>query len=415
MAITLNGSSGISSPGGDTSTSLSTGLLTVTSSTAPTNGLYLPTTNTVALATNSTERLRLDASGNLGLGVTPSSWSGVTPALELGPTGGFFSVNNTFSATYNAYYNGTNYIYKTSRFASQYNQTSGQHQWYTAASGTAGATISFTQAMTLDASGNLGIGTSSPAAYGKLVVQVSTPSAAAQSAYLAGTDGTKTFILNQNGSSYSYAGSGANELWFYLNGSYSAMTFGSDGAVPIKFISNGSERARIDSSGNLLVGTTSALAITTIKGAGNTAASYGLWVQNSAGTETFKVRNDGVIVGLGVYSLTTASAANMYVATDGVFYRSTSSARYKNTITDAVHGLAEVLKLRPVTYKGNNDGDTVFGGLIAEEVHDAGLTEFVQYNNDGEPDALSYGNMVSLAFKAIQELTKRLEALEGAK
>jgi hypothetical protein len=58
--------------------------------------------------------------------------------------------------------------------------------------------------------------------------------------------------------------------------------------------------------------------------------------------------------------------------------------------------------------------------LIAEEVHDAGLTEFVQYNDDGEPDALAYGNMVSLCIKAIQEqqaiitaLETRLSALEG--
>jgi hypothetical protein len=82
--------------------------------------------------------------------------------------------------------------------------------------------------------------------------------------------------------------------------------------------------------------------------------------------------------------------------------------------------LTELLTLRPVTYKGNNDGDTVFGGLIAEEVHDAGLTEFVQYNDDGEPDALAYSNMVSLCIKAIQEqqvtitaLTARITALEG--
>jgi hypothetical protein len=121
-----------------------------------------------------------------------------------------------------------------------------------------------------------------------------------------------------------------------------------------------------------------------------------------------------------VYSDTTSSAANVHIATGGRLYRSTSSARYKNTINDAPFGLAEAMALRPVTYKGNNDGDTVFGGLIAEEVHDAGLTEFVQYNDDGEPDSLAYGNMVSLCIKAIQEqqaliesLTARIETLEG--
>jgi hypothetical protein len=112
-------------------------------------------------------------------------------------------------------------------------------------------------------------------------------------------------------------------------------------------------------------------------------------------------------------SLTTASSANVFIATDGFLKKSTSSLRYKNTVNDATHGLTELLTLRPVTYKGNNDGDTVFGGLIAEEVHDAGLTEFVQYNDDGEPDALAYGNMVSLCIKAIQEQQATITALEA--
>ena len=111
---------------------------------------------------------------------------------------------------------------------------------------------------------------------------------------------------------------------------------------------------------------------------------------------------------------TTASAANMRIdATSGAMFRSTSSLRYKNTVKDATHGLTELLSLRPVTYKGNNDGDEVFGGLIAEEVHDAGLTEFVQYDDQNRPDALAYGNMVSLCIKAIQEQQATIEALEA--
>ena len=86
---------------------------------------------------------------------------------------------------------------------------------------------------------------------------------------------------------------------------------------------------------------------------------------------------------------------------------------YKNSIENATHGLTELLALRSVTYKGNNDGDTVFGGLIAEEVHDAGLTEFVQYNDKDEPDALAYGNMVSLCIKAIQEQQETIKKLEA--
>ena len=123
--------------------------------------------------------------------------------------------------------------------------------------------------------------------------------------------------------------------------------------------------------------------------------------------------SNGLLYIPAAYSVTTSSAANMYVQSDGAFYRSTSSKRYKNTIEDATHGLADLLKLRSVTYKGNNDGDFIFGGLIAEEVHDAGLTEFVQYNDDDEPDALSYGNMVSLCIKAIQEQQEQIKTLEA--
>jgi hypothetical protein len=121
---------------------------------------------------------------------------------------------------------------------------------------------------------------------------------------------------------------------------------------------------------------------------------------------------------------TTSSGANVNIdPTSGVFARSTSSLKYKKDVLNAPWGLADVMKLRAVTYKSvvETDGDTVFGGLIAEEIHDAGLTEFVQYGPDGSPDALAYGNMVSLCIKAIQEqqaliqsLTQRIAALEGA-
>tara|TARA_R110000787_G_scaffold264543_1_gene370458 strand:- start:22 stop:669 length:648 start_codon:yes stop_codon:yes gene_type:complete len=138
-------------------------------------------------------------------------------------------------------------------------------------------------------------------------------------------------------------------------------------------------------------------------------------------TEQMRIAADGAVSMPAVYNDTTGSGANVHISSSGgLLFRSTSSLKYKNTINDATHGLTELLTLRPVTYKGNNDGDIVFGGLIAEEVHDSGLTEFVQYNDDGEPDALAYGNMVSLCIKAIQELkaentalTARITALES--
>ena len=134
----------------------------------------------------------------------------------------------------------------------------------------------------------------------------------------------------------------------------------------------------------------------------------------SDGDGTMRVRlNQDEFICPGVYAGITSNGANVHVRTSGSVRRSTSSLRYKNTVNDATHGLTELLTLRPVTYKGNNDGDTIFGGLIAEEVHDAGLTEFVQYDDDDGPDALAYGNMVSLCIKAIQELKAELDAAKN--
>jgi len=143
-----------------------------------------------------------------------------------------------------------------------------------------------------------------------------------------------------------------------------------------------------------------------------------LFSTNSSGAQgtRFKIDDSGKCFMPEVFNRTSGSAVNMRVDSDGELRRSTSSKRYKKCITDAPWGLAEVLKLKPITYKSNASGkdanDKIFGGFTAEDVHDIGLTEFVDYNDDNEPDAIAYGNMVSLATKAIQELSAKVTVLE---
>lgn len=178
-------------------------------------------------------------------------------------------------------------------------------------------------------------------------------------------------------------------------------------------------RWKVANDGNIGIGVApSATNRVLIQGADAGSTNFQFRTQDSAGLVGFSIRNDGSFnSGQGVscpYNNTTASAANMFVGSNGVVQRSTSSLRYKENIETLAKGLPEVLALRPVTFTSkNSDDDKVYGGLIAEEVDAVGLSEFVLYDNQDRPDALHYSNMVSLAFKAIQDLNAKVEALEA--
>lgn len=177
----------------------------------------------------------------------------------------------------------------------------------------------------------------------------------------------------------------------------------------IQFYTAGTERMRIDSAGSVGIGVAPSSAVRVLLyGSDTTSSNYAVIFRNSVGSNTFYVRNDGFAGFPQINNWTTASAANLYTDGTGV-YKSTSSARYKTNIQDYSRGLADLLKLRPVSYKGKNqvDAGSTFAGLLAEEVHAAGLTEFVEYDKDGRPDALRYSQMVALLINAVKELAAR--------
>jgi len=295
-----------------------------------------------------------------------------------------------------------------------------------------------TTAVTVDSSQQVGIGTSSPAT----------------KIHLSATDGNSIMRMTRSNSASTDDNFGSiefqNSAGTVLAGiKGTSMSGNTEGGIIFGAGGGNAERMRLDNSGNVGINenspdtklhasrnvagtplatfenTASHEASIRFKSAHSSSSDFRVGASISASnnfeiysvgaaTARMKITNNGFMQVPATHGNTTGSGANMHVTAGGEFARSTSSQRYKNTINDATHGLTELLTLRPVTYKGNNDGDTVFGGLIAEEVHDAGLTEFVEYNDDGQPDALAYGNMVSLCIKAIQELSVKVTTLETA-
>ena len=244
------------------------------------------------------EKARFDSSGNLGLGVTPSAWSGLAAngvfqmyggALYTPPTGG----QDTIGMSSNTYYNGTNWIYKATSNATRYEQYAGIHRWFNAASGTAGNAITFTQAMTLDASGNLLVGTTSAATSSTLNVV----GAGYQPIYVNTTNsggGGATFF--KSGTQALYTGT-AGSSW--LSGSSTA-----DGLIRSEanmlFAVGNSEKMRLDTSGNLGLGVTPTyrldVAGSTIRLANSNAGNTQLVIVASgqtAGVSSFDIINDG--------------------------------------------------------------------------------------------------------------------------
>ena len=109
---------------------------------------------TFAGSTNSrTERMRIDSSGNVGIGVTPNAVLSLKNGSNINSQGPILYLDA------NSAYSSSSDRYVINGYATRYASINGVQSWQTAPSGTAGNPITFTQAMTLDSSGNLLVGT----------------------------------------------------------------------------------------------------------------------------------------------------------------------------------------------------------------------------------------------------------------
>lgn len=377
-----------------------------TSSTVPTNGVYLPAANSVGISTNSTERLRINSSGNVGIGTSSPgatldvSGNTKTSTLQLGtnPAGVSIGVlgipnqkriygrNTANSADINiAYINGSD-----------------------------GMVFGPGDAAVIDSSGRLGIGTTSPSA--QLHVQSS-----AGSGVIKLGDSSNTYIARLQAN----AGDGSVNLFNEAN---YALTFGT----------NNTERARIDSSGRLLVGTSSSTGanVKGVFGAGlassdavlvvntNDQAIYAIAISNWDGATTtngakMAFSNSGIgdfIIGAGSginrFEVFNGAGTGVFLTSGNTSWTSTSDERLKTDLAPIENAIDRVNSLRAVTGRFNTDEEGVSRGfLIAQDVQ----LVFPEAVDNSNPDELGvrYTEVIPLLVAALKESKERIEALEA--
>jgi hypothetical protein len=470
------------------------------------------------------ERMRLDSSGNLGLGVSPSAWRTAyeTRAIQVGPVASIFSLsasetNNYAGFKYNNYQQSDgNNIYLKSNFATEYRQANGAHQWLNAPSGTAGDAISFTQAMTLDASGNLLVGTTSLYGGEKLALVQSTNNRGFVIQQTNASNTSPPFLIdcsrnttNETYNALAYYNSGAGAYRFYVTdngGGYfngnvgiGTSTIGTDGvslnsaynigwtqsageSVPNIFrqsssaatvVANGyrytatsngfassfsssfaksaisvgdgsvrfytdtaattaagtdvtpTERLRIDSSGNLLVGTTTGNARLTIKEDANLSEADSHIEITGSGYSGFHWL-DGTAYYIGqnsdyrevrIYS--GPETAGVVLGAGGTSWSTFSDERLKYDIQPINDGLTKLANIRCVSYRLKDvdaeDSQKKLGVIAQDLVGVVDEVISITKKTGDETDYMSvrYTELIPVLIKAIQEQQEIIDSLKA--
>jgi hypothetical protein len=390
--VTVGGNlivSGTSTVGTASATSVAFGAGTVTApsitATGDTNtGIYFPAADTIAFTEGGVEAMRIDSNGILGLGVTPNAWLPGFKAIQLSNSMSLWGASGTgVYYSNNVYYDGAR-KYSFNGAAAEYEQGAGVHIWSTAASGTAGDPITFSERMRIDSAGNVGIGTSTINSYSKLHIA-------------GGGSGAKGALRLSD--------AGGTNYWDIGRDNGIAGTF--------TFTLNDTERMRIDTSGNLLVGTTSDVTNGGFKffpnysRAGSSAVEIG-HISGSASGEGFaNFKLNGTTIGSITQSGTTATA-----------YNTSSDYRLKHDIQPMTGALAKVAQLKPVTYKWNADGSDS-QGFIAHELQEVvpecvtGEKDAVDADGNPQYQGIDTSFLVATLTAAIQELKAELDTVKA--
>jgi hypothetical protein len=258
--------------------------------------------------------------------------------------------------------------------------------------------------MRILADGKVGIGTSSPS--GKLQIDSTNVDPSATAIGITLINSTSSQATN-NGGSISlggvYTGSSITQFGYILGAKANSTDGNYAGYLSFGTRPNGDvsqERMRIDSSGNLLVGTTSNSA-----GSKMAVSSSGVTIYDTGYRQIYM---NGQV-------LSFFNGSNEATLTQSGVWTNASDSRLKKNITNIKYGLNTVLITQPRSFE-RNDVEGNYIGFIAQE-----LKEHIPEVVYGEKQlSVDYGSLVAVAFKAIQEqqaliesLTTRLTALES--
>ena len=213
--------------------------------------------------TNSATRMYFDTSGNVGIGVTPSASDGTLRTLNVGYTGvmyGFVGTSEAAGFGSNYYYN-AGWKYRQNGTATNFSTSSGKFVFSTSASGTAGNAITWTDAMTLDASGNLLVGTTSSLSSVSGSSQIALGGAGLQTTSQAISAATATTICRSGSGGMAVVGG------YNGTGQYSAIiifSYGTGGGVTVVSSQNNTGSTITYALSGVNVQVTSSLALTNL-------------------------------------------------------------------------------------------------------------------------------------------------------